>query len=155
MTICIAGSQSAGAGNEDWIPCIAKFDSGADDDWISEELVSRTGLLQKEAEALECKNFDGTKFISDQYIDNLTWQRKDSPKTICGPFRILPDAPYELVIGKTTLFREKIFSVNATPRAAGVLVTKKITKGISVLALQSHSSVDTNRRFMCRTSSGK
>ncbi|PMD62721.1 uncharacterized protein K444DRAFT_661806 [Hyaloscypha bicolor E] len=118
------------ANKPDWLHFFAKFDSGADDDWISERLVSDLGLPSKNAEQLlQCTNFDGTTFISDRAVaDRLTWIRDQEVKSVSGYFRILPDAPFDLVIGKNTLFREKIFKKGSAPHKAGVLVTKKITK---------------------------
>lgn len=132
VTICVAGAQNVTADGEDWLSCVAKFDTGTDDDWISEKLVTKIGLLQEETEPWECKNFDGTIFISDQHISRLTWVQEEANKSLSGSFRILPEAPFDLLIGSKTIFRAKIFvAPSRSPlHAAGVLVTKKITKGM-------------------------
>jgi hypothetical protein len=60
----------------------------------------------------------------------MTWMHDKNEKSICGSFRISENASFEIVIGKHTLFREKIFSTGAKVHNAGVLLTKKISKGM-------------------------
>jgi hypothetical protein len=126
ITLCVAGYPIA----KDWIECIAKFDSGCDDDWISEELASQIGLVSREADPVLCTNFEGTTFISDQKTDMMTWMHDKNGKSISGSFRISEYASFAIVIGKHTLFSEKIFSTGEKVHSTGVLVTKKISKGM-------------------------
>jgi hypothetical protein len=134
--VFVAGSQKPRSGYrqvDDWVQCHAKFDSGADDDWISEELATGLGFKSKQAETWECHIFDGNIFTSDKCVGRLTWIREgtvkgDAPqtetKTISGPFRIMPNAPFEILIGRKTLFGRKIFD----KKSALILVVKKPTK---------------------------
>jgi hypothetical protein len=126
ITLCVAGYQLG----KDWIQCVAKFDSGCDDDWISEELASWIGLVSREVDPVLCTTFDGSTFISDRVTDMMTWMHDKKEKSICGSFRISKNASFDIVIGKHTLFREKIFSTGAKVNNTGVLLTKKISKGM-------------------------
>jgi len=116
--------------------CIAKFDTGSDDDWMSKRLALEIGVELEEARPLLCQNFDGSHFISDLVANNVTWMHDKNTKTICGTFRIGQHTSYEVVIGKRTLFDEKIYSTGEKIRDAGVLVTKKISKGMLLLYIK-------------------
>jgi hypothetical protein len=77
-----------------------------------------------------CTTFDGSSFISDRVTDKLTWMHNKNEKSICGAFRISKNVSFDIVIGKRTLFYEKIFSTGTKVRKnAGILLTKKISKG--------------------------
>jgi len=124
ITLCVADYQWS----EDWYKCVAKFDSGCDDDWISEELVSKIGIPSEEADRLLCTTFDGSTFISDKTTDKITWMHDNTDKSISGSFRISKNASFGIIIGQKTLFRESIFSTGVKVSSTGVLVTKRISK---------------------------
>jgi hypothetical protein len=115
--------------DKDWITCMAKFDTGCDDDWISEKLASEIGIELEQAPILRCSNFDNSIHISEHSISRLTWMHDQNQKTICGTFRVGKHSHYDIIIGKQTLFEKKIYSTGDKVHNTGVLVTKRISKG--------------------------
>ena len=97
-----------------------------------------------EADPVLCTTFDHRTFISDRVTDKITWMHENNEKSICGSFRISENAPFEIMIGKHTLFREKIFSTGPKIRNAGVLVTKKISKGMFSHVAEPHEETPDN-----------
>lgn len=133
IALCVAGYQLA----EDWLKCMAKFDTGCDEDWMSEKLASKIGLKLTETDSIMCTNFDGSRFISDQITDKITWIHDNNKKSICGTFRISENQPYDVVIGYRTLFHENILRTGVKIHNAGILTTKKISKGLCFIYFQT------------------
>jgi len=128
ITICLSRARPTGTSQSDWLLVTAKFHTDVDDDWISEDLATCLGFPTKVTQVLKCKGFDSKVFYSERIVDRLTWISEKVQKSICGHFRLMPNAPYDILIGKKTIADRKLFSLDYSSCNLGTLVTKRISR---------------------------
>lgn len=128
----------------------ATLDTGSDANWISRDALGRLGMQPIVQAPTEWINFNG-KTISSTEVVAITWNGIGSRKTRVTDFRVTPDSPFEsapfdVLIGKNLLMREKILSLD---NKAWIMAKKPVSRGNMVLLICL--SAEKNSTDKCRT----
>jgi hypothetical protein len=111
-----------------WIESVAKFDTGANDNWMAESVVEELGAIRQNVEPDFYVTFTGEVIKSDKEVRNITWGSVDGHQTRVTNFRIAPaNAKFKVVFGKELIGHEKIYEY--CPKSAHVLTKLPQTKG--------------------------
>ena len=131
---CTCGTRKVGK----WFPVRGKFDSGANADFISDNIIARAGLEQfvvQNAEAMEVKMF-GATFSFDKSI-KLSWQMRDEERSCTQDFWVAPNTEeFDLIIGEPWMIEHGYSMIDRTkskrkPQFFGMLKIRRKKKGQS------------------------
>ena len=131
---CTCGMRRVGK----WFPVRGKFDSGANADFISDDIIARAGLEQcvvQNAEAVEVKIF-GTTFSFDKSI-KLSWQMRDEETSYTQDFWVAPNTEeFDLIIGEPWMMKHGYAMIDTAkskrrPQFFGMLKIRRKKKGQS------------------------
>jgi len=111
-----------------WRGLIATLDTGTDENWISQKVVNRLGLKATKGLIIQnYKTFNGEIVSSGETVEP-TWSSEGSGTSHVTVFRIVPDAPFDVLFGRNLLFSKEIhfFSEESGPDPTLVLTQVKI-----------------------------
>ncbi|KAH8667615.1 hypothetical protein BGZ60DRAFT_431835 [Tricladium varicosporioides] len=110
---------------EQWIEADAKFDTGANDNWIAESLAEERGAVIEEGPPVYYNTFTGENLKSTKLVRRLTWTAIGKSGSLNTDFRIAPSkATFKVLFGKEFIESEEIFTFN---KAALILTKRKET----------------------------
>jgi hypothetical protein len=121
IKICSTGK------NKRWVNTIAKFDTGANDNWIATSVVEKLGITPEATQVESYEIMTGEALKSNKIVRNITWGANGKNKTFVTDFRIAPpNAGFKVLFGQEFISSEKIYTFN---KAALVLTKRSQTKG--------------------------
>ena len=131
---CTCGIRRVGK----WFPVRGKIDSGANADFISDNIIARAGLEQyvvQNAEAVEVKIF-GITFSFDKSI-KLSWQMRDEEMSYTQDFWVAHNTDeFDLIIGEPWMMKHGYAMIDTAnskrrPQFFGMLKIRRKKKGQS------------------------
>jgi hypothetical protein len=112
-----------------WIESVAKFDTGANDNWMAESVVNELGAIPENVEPDFYETFTGEMIKSSQRVRNITWGSVDGTQTRVTNFRVAPaNAKFKVLFGKELISSEEIYTY--CPKSAHVLTKIPQKKGL-------------------------
>jgi hypothetical protein len=87
-----------------WNEVTAHLDTGSTDNWISESMVKRLGLLP----VVSYRTAAGKFFASPTVLRDMTWSTVGKTNTCVADFRVLPrkhDAPFDVLLGAAITYQ--------------------------------------------------
>jgi hypothetical protein len=104
---------------------LAKLDTGTDENWVSQATLDLLKLKSREVASAEFLTFNDKTFESNQEV-SITWWGFGSTNTRETPFRVVANAPFKVVIGKSYLLKEGIITFKRNNDA--FILVKKVNK---------------------------
>ena len=95
----------------DYHSLLAKFDTGTDENWISQEALDLLKLKSRDAASAKFLTFNHETFKSNKEVI-IIWGGFGNSVIRETPFRVVANAPFKVVIGKNYPPNEGIFPIN-------------------------------------------
>ncbi|CAG8973846.1 hypothetical protein HYALB_00005591 [Hymenoscyphus albidus] len=102
---------------DEWFGIVAIIDSGTEENWISEAIVTEYQLREEAGNPICCTDFGGGRIESDRCV-KLTWRRERAKKTERAYFHVGKDAPFDVLFGSNIVrAAPALFRANTTEPA--------------------------------------
>jgi hypothetical protein len=104
----------------------AILDTGTPSNWVSDSTLQQLQLQQRQLEASAEYILLNGKTVESAEVVDLRWYAVPSRKTRTTRFRVIKDAPFDIILGSDLIFKEGLLSQN---KLAWVMAKKPATKG--------------------------
>lgn len=97
-----------------WQPASAILDTGTKDEWVSDRILSYCSAIEDDKPLEEPKiytAFNGQEFRATRRVV-FSWQSEKNRITRKSTFRVMENAPFDVIIGSNFLFRESVLTLN-------------------------------------------
>ncbi|KAI9375787.1 hypothetical protein BJX61DRAFT_539518 [Aspergillus egyptiacus] len=93
--------------------CRGQLDSGCEDNWVSSELISRLGIMERVSQINEAARTSYIGFGGDSFVPagtiTLTWYASNSASTKETAFFVHGHVPFDMVLGRKFIAEESVF----------------------------------------------